>query len=270
MNTSSFDYHLTDQLVIFTDSIYENSPYISPRPRDHESLFFVQSGNCLYEKGSHKQIIREGQIGYIARGSIDKSSAYQCPKVSYIAFNFCFDRENPTPEKTLPFQTLCSGGNAYRYEKLFQEALYHYHTKAPGHLTICKGIILQIIGYLYNEYTINVADFEKIKRLEKALRYLTDHYDQPDLKISRLAPMVNMSKKHFRRIFTELYHKTPYAYLQEFRIHKAELLLLHTSKSVSDIALECGFSDVYSFSHCFKRHMGISPLQLKAGNTYLP
>lgn len=264
MNTSIFDYHLSDRMVIFTDSIYKDSPYISPSPRDHESIFFVQSGMLLYEKNSVKEIIKEGQIGYIERGSMDKSSAYLCNKVSYIAINFCFDSGSALSTKTLPFQTLCSQGSAYRYEKLFQEALYHYLSKAPGYLTICNGIIMQIIGFLYNEHKIDIAGFQKMQRIEKAIQYLTTHYNQTQLKISDLAAMVNMSEKNFRRIFFDVYQKTPYAFLQEFRLNKAEILLLHTSKTISDISLQCGFSDVYSFSHCFKRHMGISPIQFRA------
>ena len=43
------------------------------------------------------------------------------------------------------------------------------------------------------------------------------------------------------------------------QLNKAELLILNTAKKISDIAFQCGFSDVYSFSHCFKRNFGVSP-----------
>ena len=95
------------------------------------------------------------------------------------------------------------------------------------------------------------------------MEYLKEHYDDPELKISTLAQIENMSEKHFRRIFFDVYKKTPYAFLQEFRINKAEILLLNTAKSISDIAFQCGFSDIYSFSHCFKKHTGLSPTDYK-------
>ena len=80
-----------------------------------------------------------------------------------------------------------------------------------------------------------------------------------ELQIFELSSISQMSEKNFRRIFKALYGQTPYAFLQKYRIEKAEILLIHTDKSISEIALSCGFSDVYSFSHCFKRHFGISP-----------
>ena len=127
MNNTVFNYQLPNTTVIFTDTLRKDAPYISENPRDHESLFVVTNGTLLYEKGKHKECIKEGQIGYIERGSVDKSSAYLCDEVSYIAVNFCFDKENTNP--TLPFKTLCSHGNGYNYESLFAQALNHFLSK---------------------------------------------------------------------------------------------------------------------------------------------
>ena len=260
----NFNYQLSEDTIVFTDTLKNNSPYISVQPRNHESLFFVTKGTLLYEKGDQREIIREGQVGYIERGSIDKSSAFLCNAVSYIAINFCFDRSHSLPQKTLPFPTLCSKGTTYAYEKLFKKALSNFLSETPGYIAICNGFIMQIIGLLYNEYKMDVTKFQKMQQIEKAIQHLNSHYDNPDFRIRDLADMVNMSDKNFRRIFIDVYNKTPYSFLQEFRINKAEILLLNTSKKISDIALQCGFSDVYSFSHCFKKHIGISPIEYRA------
>ena len=102
-----------------------------------------------------------------------------------------------------------------------------------------------------------------MKQIEKAVDYLKQNYDNNEFSIGSLSEKCNMSEKNFRRIFSYVYDKTPYAFLQEFRINKAEILLLNTSKSVSEIAIACGFSDVYSFSHSFKKHSGMSPLDYR-------
>ena len=52
------------------------------------------------------------------------------------------------------------------------------------------------------------------------------------------------------------------------KINKAEILLLYTSKNISDIALQCGFCDIYSFSHCFKKHTGMSPREYRAAHIW--
>lgn len=249
--------------VVFTDTLPKDGPYISTKPRNHESLFFVTKGTLLYEKNGEAATVCQGQVGYIARGSIDRSSAYCCDEVAYIAVNFCFDRQSASPTRTLPFETLCSAGDAYNYEKQFKRALNSFLSKEPGYLPICNGIILQIIGQLYNEHQTKENDFAKMKRIEKAVEYVKQHYGNPDLKIRDLADAVKMSEKQFRRIFFAIYHKTPYVFLQEFRIHNAEILLLNTSKSISDIGLQCGFSDIYSFSHSFKKYNEVSPTEYR-------
>lgn len=254
---------MPNDTIVFTDSLKENSPYIASKPRNHESLFFVTKGSLLYEKDGASAVIPEGQIGYIARGSVDKSSAYLCNEVSYIVVNFCFDRQNPSPKRTLPFNTLCSPLFAYSYEKSFKKLLDCFLAKTPGYIAICNGIIIQIIGQLYNEHKIQSVDFTKMKKIEKATKYLMENYGNSALKISDLANTVNMSEKHFRRIFSDVYNTTPFSFLQSFRIEKGQILLLNTTKSISDIAALCGFSDVYSFSHCFKKHTGVSPGKYK-------
>ncbi len=256
-----FNYQLADNTIVFTDTLKKGSPYIAKLPRNHESIFLVTNGALLYEKEGAKEIVKKGQIGYIKKGSADKSSAYLCDEVSYIAVNFGFECDYDFP--VLPFKCLCSQGNLYEYEKLFRMALNYFDEKTPGYITICNGIMLQIIGYLYNEHKLDVDRLQKMQRIENAVEYIKKHYDNADLKICDLADSISMSEKHFRRIFFDVYKKMPYAFLQEFRISKAEILLLNTSKNISDIALQCGFCDIYSFSHCFKKHTGLSPSEFR-------
>lgn len=257
MTAPVFHYQLPGDTVFFTDSIRQGTPFVFGKPRDHESIFIVTNGALGYEKNGHYFVVAQGQVGYISRGSVDISSAHECAQVSYIATNFFFDKQNLTP--TLPFSTLCSAQSAYRYERLFEQGLNHFLSQDPGYLTICNGLLMQIIGLLYNEYRVPHADFKKMQRLREPVNYLKLHFSDPDFRISRLSDMVGLSEKHFRRLFMDAYHMTPYQFLLDFRIRNAEALLSNTSKSISDIAVQCGFSDVYSFSHSFKTHIGVSP-----------
>lgn len=267
MDNGIFNYHISNNTIIFTDTIKKDSPYVAETPRNHESLFFVTNGTAMYDNGKSKTTITKGQVGYIARGSVDMSSADNCSSFSYIAVNFNFAEDDSQFFSTLPFDTVCSSGTFYNYEKLFSNALTCFRARNPGSLTAANGILLQIIGYLYNEHIMKNSDIKKAKRIEKSVEYMKNHYDDTDFKIGILSDISDMSEKHFRRVFFDVYNKTPFAYLQEFRIDQAEILLQNTSKSISDIAIQCGFSDVYSFSHCFKRHIGISPNKYRIENT---
>jgi AraC-like DNA-binding protein len=52
---------------------------------------------------------------------------------------------------------------------------------------------------------------------------------------------------------------TPIAYLHRYRVNQAKQLLIDTSKSITEIALEVGFSDSSYFGRIFRRETGVSP-----------
>ncbi len=259
----------TDDAVFFHDTLTYEKPFVSVKPRNHDSFAFVTDGTLAYEKQGKTVYINKGQVAYIAKGSIDKSSAGSCDFVSYIAVNFNFDERTDLPNHKLPFRTVCSDRNAYKYEKLFQKAVNEYSLNLPGSRMICSGILRQIIGMLYNDLAFDGINYKTANKIAAALDYLDRNYNRSDLKISKLAEITGVSEKHFRRLFFDIYKKKPHEFLRDFRLNKAELLILNTSKQISDIAFQCGFSDVYSFSHCFKKNYGVSPTDYRKNQAYI-
>lgn len=52
-------------------------------------------------------------------------------------------------------------------------------------------------------------------------------------------------------------------YVNFTRMHKAEQLLINQNKSISEIALECGFSSPQYFNKLFRKINGVSPSYYK-------
>lgn len=255
---------LTTDVIFFSDSLQKGKPFISNTPRNHDSLFFVTKGDLLYIKDDNQEIVPTGHVGHISKGSIDYSGPWKCDEVSYLAVNFNFGNDLPSPH--LPLQTDCSLGTKYPYEKLFRTGLKYYSLKSPGYDTVCNGLAMQIIGHLLQETALPANNHRNAERIMPALEHIQDHFQNPDLEVSHLAALCELSEKQFRRIFTSVLGRTPYAFLQAFRISKAEVMLQNTGKSITEIGLFCGFSDVYSFSHCFKAHNQLSPAAFRERN----
>ena len=252
-----FFYPLYDDIRIFRDYLTPEKSYFSADPRNHESIFLVTKGNLIYTKNGKSEIVKKGHIGYISKGSIDESSAYECDRVEYYFFNFSFDDKI----NNLPFPTDCIFGEAYF--PIFKKAYDCYSVKRPGYKCLIAGYLSEIIGIIYGELFVDKRHKSALDKIEKAIKFIGENYNDPQLKISDLSILCGMSDKHFRRVFTEAFGKTPYAFLMEFRIRKAEILLETTSESISEIAEDCGFSDIYSFSHSFKKHKGVSPANFR-------
>ena len=52
---------------------------------------------------------------------------------------------------------------------------------------------------------------------------------------------------------------TYYRYVNTLRLHHACALLKSTERTVKEIALGCGFSDISTFNKAFRKAYGISP-----------
>lgn len=79
------------------------------------------------------------------------------------------------------------------------------------------------------------------------------------LSLSQLAELVNLSIPHFCRAFKQSLGCPPHAFIVRRRIDRAKEYLRHSSMSVTDIALTCGFSNSSHFSNAFRREIGMTP-----------
>jgi len=72
------------------------------------------------------------------------------------------------------------------------------------------------------------------------------------------------NEDYFRRCFKKEVGKNPLEYLIYLRINQGKMMLKQdTFTSVENVAHACGFNDSFYFSRCFKKHVGISPLQYR-------
>jgi AraC family transcriptional regulator len=82
---------------------------------------------------------------------------------------------------------------------------------------------------------------------------------QDELSLDDLAQAAAMSRYHFLRSFKDQLGITPYAYLQQVRLQTAASLLRSSSRSITEIALACGFTTASRFSAAFRRFYRCSP-----------
>ncbi len=97
-----------------------------------------------------------------------------------------------------------------------------------------------------------------LNRINRVLDYINDGYAN-DLSLESLAGVAHFSPYHFHRIFKSVVGESLYKYIQRIRIEKAaHSLKYHHNKSVTEIALDCGFNNSASFARTFKGHFKMS------------
>jgi AraC family transcriptional regulator len=98
-------------------------------------------------------------------------------------------------------------------------------------------------------------------QLLQVLDYIHYHLNQP-IKLADLATLLNISPFHFSHLFKQSMGIAPYQYLLQQRIERAKQLLKQTDRSITEIALLCGFN---SHSHLSKQFRQITTM---TPNTY--
>jgi YesN/AraC family two-component response regulator len=99
---------------------------------------------------------------------------------------------------------------------------------------------------------------EAQRLVRQAMAYIHEHYaDQ--ISRTELAQHVALSEDYLTFCFRKELGVTPITYLNRFRVNQAKELLAHTDKSITEIALDVGYSDSSYFSRVFRREAGLSP-----------
>ncbi len=106
------------------------------------------------------------------------------------------------------------------------------------------------------------ANGEYVQRIDRVIDHLRANLDR-SMKLRELAKVACFSEFHFHRIFGAITGETLNAFTNRLRIEKAARLLRYSSRSATEIALECGFSSSATFSRAFRAAYEISPIQFR-------
>lgn len=140
--------------------------------------------------------------------------------------------------------------------------------------TLCEPSIyaklltmLTLIGRNYLE-NIESDSQNQLKRQEyigkfmKICEYIEDHYTE-DLNLEEIAQMSNFSKFHFSRLFKQFTNVSFYKYVNQKRIAHAEELLANPNISITEVAIQSGFSSSSAFIRMFKIIKGCTPTDFR-------
>jgi len=92
----------------------------------------------------------------------------------------------------------------------------------------------------------------------EAVRLMEAHLDAP-LSPVALAKKLGSSQRQLERLFQKYLGCTPSQYNQGLRMERARALLRQTDRSITEIAVTCGFSSASYFSTVYQRYFGCLP-----------
>ena len=113
------------------------------------------------------------------------------------------------------------------------------------------------------ETSISIPDISlpETQNLKDILNTIKTSYDT--VSITALADSVAMSQTAFTKWFKNVANVPITEYLEQYKISQAKFYLISTSLSITEIALNVGFSSQTYFSKLFRSHTGISPTSFR-------
>lgn len=235
-------------------------------------LILVLSGKFHLSIDGKQYLLEAGDSAWISDGAIHggepESCVYECVVFDLAALL----RDTPLCTKSakefLTHSSAYTGKlekgsiNAQLADKIFETM----EKEQNGYEWTTVGLLWQLMGNMLKSHNRISSDYnqsrQQITKLKAVLAYIRDNYEA-QITLEELAQIAEMSPRYFCRAFSAMTGKTPIAYLNYYRIECAGEFLKLTDKTVTEIAISCGFSDMSYFSKQFKRYKNTTPSQYR-------
>ena len=150
------------------------------------------------------------------------------------------------------------GGPAARLgHRLYQQ----FRRTDTGATLAMEGLILEILAELLLPEPTSEA-LRHFSWMNRVVAFLRARYREP-VSLARTAQAAGVHPVHLARSFRRTHGQTVGEYVRRLRIEDACRNLITTDITITEVGLECGFSDHSHFARVFRSHMGVSPGQFR-------
>lgn len=223
--------------------------------QDYHIVAMILGGNAKYRMNKKSFTVQKGDVLFFRQGSQYNTKVISSEPWEHIVIAF---RTREALTDFLPDgATKVSRGN--RFEELFTQAHSIWSECGIGYKVQTKAVLYQLLFALIQEHMTHLIGSNASLR---ALKVATDYVEQcyrEKITVEMMANLSGYSPSHFTRVFTKVYKTSPIQYVNKIRIMHAKNLLRTGQYTIAQIAQECGFSNVYYFTRCFKQVTGTTP-----------
>ena len=150
------------------------------------------------------------------------------------------------------------------FESIFAELngqKEEYKLIVKARLIELTGLFFRCRPRLANQPAAQSTGNSNAKLLQKAIRFIHENYTS-DISLEDISEHLNVSPFYFSRIFSKSTGLTFKTYVNRYRIEKAMSMIHATTRPITEIAYECGFSSIRTFNRVFKLICGKIPSKI--------
>ena len=203
--------------------------------------------------------------------SIIKPSRYICvkfsPSVLYSDDRSLFEFKYVTPFLSSKAHQKLFDGGAFENIDLHSavtDIMHEWNCHKPAFELMIRSNILRIFAEIFRYWDKNNAlHLNNIltEPIKKALLHISENYESVTERTA--ADSCGLSYNHFSASFKRSVGLSFNDYVTILRVNEAEKMLLSSDKSITEIAMSCGFSSSSHFISRFKQYKQITPGQFR-------
>ncbi|MEM1199263.1 MAG: GlxA family transcriptional regulator [Pseudomonadota bacterium] len=130
-----------------------------------------------------------------------------------------------------------------------------------------KGLAAMVVDQHRKAHHAGRMSFQELEhcgdwRVEQAVLLMRQTLSEP-ISIDQIARKLSISRRQLNRVFKAKSGKSPQELWRDMRLEHARWRLVNTSKNITQIAHECGFSDCAHFVRWFKRKHDCGPTSFR-------
>jgi AraC family transcriptional regulator len=126
---------------------------------------------------------------------------------------------------------------------------------------VLQGLIFELTGELARKSHPKLSP-DAPAWLRKAREMLHDLWNR-NVSIEEIANAVGVHPSHLNRVFRAHMMQTPGEYLRGIRMERSTREVLNSDLPLKAIASQAGFADQAHFTREFRRHHGVSPMEMR-------
>ncbi len=252
--TRSYDLHFHDfeELILVTEGSLEHAIDFTSEVVEAPAACYVSMGKM------HKLLPRKDLRGWVINY---KPEYIPGSKLSFYANFF-----NTT---TVP---LSPGSCLNRFDSLCEVIQAEYRQEIVDHPTIVH-LVSGIISMVDAERKRNIpveqaARAPQIEAFNTFLKILEDNFRRSE-GVSFYADRMNMSERNLNLICRNNFSKSVSEIIETRKLTEARSLLLHTTKTVSEIGFDLGYNEKSYFTRVFRSRTGMTPTAFREAATGL-
>ncbi|WP_105614108.1 AraC family transcriptional regulator [Vallitalea okinawensis] len=260
---------------------FEGELYI----KKHRHSFFEYSyairNNMTITANSKEFRVKEGQFYMLPKGVYHTHHVAENCTYNAISIRWEFSRSEKKDihknwfRKINNFEKASSrpvsdNGQVHLAIKNLLELARNNQTELELKLSFCQ-LLLSILNFYMNDDSQSNIEEDHLtvdhNVVNMALDFIDTNYQT--INVHDVADSVYLSYSHLSRLFNKYIHKTINTCITEAKLKQAQILLMTTNKTITQIAWEVGFKNENYFSKVFRNYYGLLPRDMQKNKTEL-